>query len=497
MDVGLSAAVQALGPALLATLQLLLAAVVSAHVVLHKRDVRAAIGWLGLVWLVPLAGSILYALFGINRIRRRASGLKANRPQQRAALRPDGHPDTGLLAPGSTALVSNGPGRAAAPPPLPALARLMDRVAGTPLVDGNKITALPGGNAAYAAMLDAIETSSRTLALSTYIFDADAAGRRFVDALAAAVRRGVAVRVLIDGVGARYSRPPVLPLLRQQGVTVTEFLPTLLPMSLHYANLRNHRKILVADGQVGFTGGMNIREGHCREHGRDAIDDIQFELQGPVVGHLMEAFADDWAFACGELLSGEGWFPQQPPAGPVTARGIAAGPDESFERIRWAILGALSEARQRVRIVTPYFLPDATLSTALNLAALRGIALDIVLPAHSNLRLMQWASWAKLARFLIRGCRVWITPPPFDHSKLMTVDGTWSLIGSANWDPRSLRLNFEFNVEAYDASLASTLDALIDQRIARARRVTLNEVEKRPIALKLRDGGAWLLSPYL
>ncbi|QLH39019.1 MAG: PLDc N-terminal domain-containing protein [Defluviicoccus sp.] len=491
MDAGLWQQLQALAPALLATFQLLLAAVVSAHVILHKRDVRAAIGWLGLIWLVPLAGSVLYALFGINRIRRRASGLKAHR----SPLRPDAR--HAAAAPASVPCGGQQLRDAAPPQPLPALARLMDRVAGMPLVHGNHILPLAGGVAAYAAMLHAIETANRTLALSTYIFDADATGRRFVDALAAAAHRGVAVRVLIDGVGGRYSRPLVLTLLRERGVTAVEFLPSLFPLSLHYANLRNHRKILVADGRIGFTGGMNIRQGHCLDEGRDAIDDIQFELHGPVVGHLMDTFADDWAFASGELLSGEDWFPRLPAAGPVTARGIAAGPDEAAERIRWAILGALSEARQRVRIVTPYFLPDATLSTALNLATLRGIALDIVLPARNNLRLMQWASWAKLARFLIHGCRVWLTPPPFDHGKLMTVDGAWSLIGSANWDPRSLRLNFELNVEAYDVSFASKLDDLIDARIARARPVTLDDVERRPLAFKLRDGAAWLLSPYL
>lgn len=469
----------------LAILQLLLSVLVSAHVILHKRDVRAAIGWLGLVWLVPLAGPILYTLFGINRIRRRATGLKA----QRSRLPLGTRPVLGDRRNTKCALSDI--------QPLPALARLIDRVAGASLVSGNRITPLAGGEVAYGAMLRAIDDAAHTLALSTYIFDADAAGLRFVDALAAATARGVAVRVLIDGVGGRYSRPPVLPILQQRGITAVEFLPSLLPLSIHYANLRSHRKILVADGRIGFTGGMNIRHGHCLESGPNAIDDIHFLLEGPVVGHLNEAFADDWAFAAGEQLSGDGWFPHLPQVGSVTARGIAAGPDEAFERIRWAILGALSEARQRVRIVTPYFLPDATLSTALNLAALRGLMLDIVLPARNNLRLLQWASWAKLSRFLVPGSRVWVTPLPFDHSKLMTVDGVWSLFGSGNWDSRSLRLNFEFNVEAYDKALASALDELIDRRIARAHRVTIVDVEDRPLAYKLRDGAAWLLSPYL
>jgi cardiolipin synthase len=161
------------------------------------------------------------------------------------------------------------------------------------------------------------------------------------------------------------------------------------------------------------------------------------------------------------------------------------------------MLGAMSQARERIRIVTPYFLPDTALSTTLQLAALRGVGIDIAFPERNNLRLVQWASWAKIFQFLARDCRVWLTPPPFDHSKLMTVDGLWSLIGSMNWDPRSLRLNFEFGVECYDAALAAEVDALIDHKIGMSRPLTLADVHARSFPTKLRDGAAWLLSPYL
>jgi cardiolipin synthase len=470
-------------PPLAATVQVLLAATASAHVVLHKRDVRAAIGWIGLIWLVPFAGSILYGLFGINRIRRRASELRASELRTR---RPPAHPRA------RPAVDRIATGRHLLP-----IARLMDQVGNLPLSSGNAITPLVGGERAYAAMLEAIDGARRSLGLVTYIFDNDSAGARFIEALAAAVARGVAVRVLIDSVGARYSRPPATGLLRRRGVPTAEFLPNLVPLSLHYANLRNHHKILVVDGRVGFTGGMNIRSGHCTTCGPDAIQDIHFRLEGPIVGHLAEAFADDWAFATREQLKGENWFPALPNAGRVLARGIAAGPDEAFERIRWALLAALSQAKERVRVVTPYFLPDTALATSLQLAALRGVAIDIAIPERSNLRLVQWASTAKLLHLVARGCQIWRTAPPFDHSKLLTVDGLWSMIGSANWDQRSLRLNFEFNVECYDADFAGMIDGLIDGKLATARRMTAAELATRPLAVKLRDGAAWLLSPYL
>jgi cardiolipin synthase len=161
------------------------------------------------------------------------------------------------------------------------------------------------------------------------------------------------------------------------------------------------------------------------------------------------------------------------------------------------MLTAISSAKLSVRIVTPYFLPDRDLTTALNLASLRGVEVDIVLPSQNNLRLVQWATTPFWYPLLQRGCRIWLTPPPFDHSKLMVVDGNWLMIGSANWDPRSLRLNFEFNVECYDAVLAYSIDKKIMEKIQSARRVTEIDLKTRPLWIKLRDGFARLFAPFL
>jgi len=183
--------------------------------------------------------------------------------------------------------------------------------------------------------------------------------------------------------------------------------------------------------------------------------------------------------------------------GTVIARGIADGPDEDHDKLQWTILGALDCARRSVRIVTPYFLPDQSMISALNLAAMRGIEVDIILPAQSNLRVVQWASTALLWQVLEHGCRIWLTPPPFDHSKIMLVDGCWSFIGSSNWDARSLRLNFEFNVECYDCELAASLDRLVRDKLTVARQLSLEEVDRRSLPVKLRDNGARLFTPYL
>jgi cardiolipin synthase len=215
----------------------------------------------------------------------------------------------------------------------------------------------------------------------------------------------------------------------------------------------------------------------------------------------MHAFAFDWHFTTGEDLPDDVWCPPSPgpetPVGDVVARGIPDGPDADFETLLMTILGAIAQARRSVRLATPYFLPDQPLIDTLRVAALRGVDVEIVLPEHGNLRMVQWAMTAQLPQVLAWGCRVHLSRPPFDHTKLMVIDGAWSLIGSANLDPRSLRLNFEYNVECYSPPLAATLGAMLDAKIAAGRPLTVAELARRPLARRLRDGAAWLAQPYL
>jgi cardiolipin synthase A/B len=306
------------------------------------------------------------------------------------------------------------------------------------------------------------------------------------------------VRVLVDDVGARYSRPRIARRLRRRDVRVAHFMPGLLPWRMPYFNLRNHRKIMVVDGRTAFTGGMNIRDEFWR--GMDPhhfARDLHFRIEGPVVCEIQEAFAEDWTFTTGERLEGEAWFPTLASVGDVVARGIFDGPDIDYEKLETVILGALAVARRSVRILTPYFLPDPALLSALGVAALRGVDVEVVVPAENNLALVQWASAAQLDQMIEKGVRVYASPPPFDHGKLMVVDEYWTLVGSANWDPRSLQLNFEFNVECYDAALGASMTTLFAERRDASKPVTLEALHARPLPVKLRDGVARLFSPYL
>ncbi len=461
--------------------------VAAGHVVLTKRDSRSAIGWVGVILLTPIVGAILYVMFGVNRIQRKARGLvrRHGLTDSSAGHRmPADEAVHQVLGEDGLHLVS--------------LARFVSKLTHLPLVDGNRLTPLTSGRDTYDQMIAAIESAQKSIALMTYIFDNDAAGRTFADALGRAVARGVQVRVLIDAVGARYTWPSIRRLLKAKGVPYASFLPTLIPGKLHYSNLRNHRKILVVDGTLGFTGGMNIREGHLCEPGYPyQIKDLHFRVEGPVVAHLRSTFAVDWDFTTGERLEGELWFPSIPAVGHSLCRGIADGPDLDFDKILLTILGAVGVAQRSIDVITPYFLPEQPLITALNVAAMRGVAVNIFLPEKNNLKLVQWASLAQLWQVLQRGCRVWLTQPPFDHSKLMVVDGAWAMVGSSNWDPRSLRLNFEFNLECYDVDFAAQLAALVAAKRASSREITLAEVDGRPLWQRLRDGVCRLALPYL
>lgn len=457
------------------------------HLIIRRRDVRSAAGWMGLIWLAPIIGVILYALFGINRIKRRARTARPVRADYR-----DWIPDPGEQGEALRAHLGDRWRH------LVRLAPLGDRVTGRPLLGGCTVEPLVDGEEAYAAMLDAIERAESSITLLSFIFDADRVGKMFADALGRAVTRGVDVRVLIDAMGARYSVPRMSGHLKRVDVRVAHFMPGFLPWRTPYVNLRNHRKIMVVDGRVAFTGGMNIRAEFWPESDDEhGARDLHFRVEGPVVCEIQEAFAEDWTFTTGERLEGEPWFPTLEPVGSTMARGISDGPDIDFENIQLMLMGALSVARSSVRIITPYFLPDQQLISALNICAMRGVQVEVIIPGKSNQKLVQWACNAQLDQMLERGVRVFASPEPFDHSKLMLVDGCWVLFGSANWDPRSLQLNFEFNVEAYDPKVAARLGEIFKERREASREITMEEMASRPVPVKVRDGVARLFSPYL
>lgn len=466
----------------------LLALAGAGHALLYKRDPRSAFAWIAVCLIFPLAGPLLYFLFGINRVRTRARQLTRRFPFHLGVAYERG--DYGVPDPVVEPI--------RLPPEWRVLARVSDAVTQRPLVEGNAAEPLHNGEAAYPAMLEAIEAARSRVWLATYIFETGPTGRRFIDALVRAEQRGVDVRVLLDGVGELYSLPWAGVLLRRRGVRVSRFMrPRLLPPQIHI-NLRNHRKILAVDGRQAFVGGMNLGDRHFAgdvDNPRRVVD-MHFRLRGPIVTQVETVFAEDWRFATGEIT---------PPtvrhapdaAGRAVCRAFTDGPNEDLDRMTHVLIGAISTAHERVDIMTPYFIPPPGLIASLQAAAMRGVRVTVLLPGRNNLPFVHWATRNLLWELLQFGVDVRYQPPPFVHTKLFMVDTHYAIVGSSNLDPRSLRLNFELAVEIFEYAFGAELCAHFDRQAQISQRVTVEEMDARSLPVRARDAICWLFTPYM
>jgi cardiolipin synthase len=450
-----------------------LAAAVTLHALLRKRDVPATIAWIGIAWLAPLFGPLLYYGFGINRVRRRARRLKGG---ARGGAR------RGEFG-GSTH-------------PMDRLAVAVGAITGRETSPGEVVAILNCGDEAYPRMLEAIEGAKIGIRLATYIFRDDELGGRFIEALARAADRGVEIRVLIDGFGGGFLWSSAYHALRRRGVPAARFLHSLLPWKMPFLNMRLHKKSLLVDGEIAFIGGLNIgAENLIAANPKHPVRDVHFQVGGGLIRQIEQEFDDDWSFTTRQKPMRASRIADEEGNASAPARVIVSGPDQEVDKLVLVLLSAIQTARRAIRIITPYFLPDEQLLTALQLASARGVDVDIVVPAVNNQFLVAWALRPHIRPLLDSGVRVWRGPPPFDHSKLMTIDGRWSLIGSANWDMRSLRLNFEQCVEFYGTEIADRLSQIIDSR--RHQRITAEEIDGRSMPMKLRDAAARLAFPYI
>lgn len=458
------------------------------HAMLNKRDPRAAWGWITVIVLLPYLGVLLYFVMGVNRVETRAHRLRP--PVRRGLVGLDHIVDVrhrrGEEAP-------------AVPRPLRQLARTADAVTGRPLLDGNVLTLLFNGEEAYPRMLEAIEGARESILLATYIFDVDDTGEQFIEALARAADRGVCVCVLVDGYAElSWVRPRASRRLTARGVKVARFhAPSLLPPSLHI-NLRNHRKLLIVDGDIGFTGGMNISDRHLTKKPpvNTRETDVHCELHGPIVRQLADTFVEDWRYSEAGDCPCASELPAETHPGAI-CRVITDGPNEDLGQLTLVLLSALACADKRVRIMSPYFLPPRELIAAMEAAALRGVVVEVYLPSRSDQDRVHWAMQKMLDEMVRNGVRIYVQPPPFAHAKLIVVDGEYAQIGSANLDPRSLRLNFELMVEVYDQAFAQALERHMDAVRSRSQLLRLEELLRRPLPIRLRNAFWWLFSPYL
>lgn len=453
------------------------------HALIYKKDSRAAFGWIAVCIFLPLFGPLLYFIFGINRVHKRARALAA--PFLDEAL----HEQNRTI---SDELLEQ------IPDSLENLQKVSNRISELPLTGGNQIESLFAGEQTYAEMLKAISTAKKYIYLCVYIFKRDKIGKQFIQALIEAKNRGVEVYVLIDGIGELYSWRKVRRKLTKHGVQVLRFLPPkLIPFNFSI-NLRNHRKLLVIDDVFGFVGGMNISAEYFQKDGteKESLKDIHFKITGNLLQQLRHVFEIDWHFVGGKINTSASQDKCNS-ISPTVCRAIIDGPGENLDHLSIILLCAINSANHAIILMTPYFLPNRELISALQTAALRGVAVTIILPGKNNLSYVQWASRHMLWELLENDVEIYYQPPPFSHSKLFVIDNQYSLIGSANIDPRSLRLNYEVGVEVYEVDFATNLSSYAQSVLQTCRRVTLEEVDNRSLPIKIRDGIAWLFSPYL
>ena len=469
------------------------------HLLLKPRDARTSLLWIFFTFIFPLLGPFAYVLFGINTVpskgwRKQYSDI-AFQKRQRLNFR-SAHPLAAMHA-------SRNALRATLDDPrLAPLNRILDHLSSNhPLLGGNDIRLLGAAPHALEEMFQAIRQARHHIHLATYIFNDDAVGERLMNLLLEKAGEGVQVRVLYDAFGSAgaslrrfFWRRRRVPNLMLTGFSQANVLKRKFQL-----NLRNHRKILVIDGTLAFTGGINFHDVYLPRDGQPGAIDYHFRVCGPAVLELQYTFLRDWYYMTdlpAEKLLAGCFFPVPVAAGSVIARLQNSGPTrEETGAALDTFFAAINLARKQVLIVTPYFVPPEPLILALRQAAFRGVEVKILVPRVNNHPTLKLASQALYATLLVSGVRIFEREPPFIHAKAAVIDEGTTIVGSANFDPRSLFLNYETNLVVFDEAFTSQLKATILSDLACAREITYAEWRRRPLTHKLAQNFFNLFHP--
>ncbi len=449
-----------------------------------RKQPVSTLAWITAIVTLPYLGSLLFLLVGINRVERRAALKLAARQQ------------IGRLVPG-LARFQLLPGEALEPQ-VQRLLRLADRVSTTKCCFGNAVEILTNTNRTLGLIEQAISSAKESIHLEYYIFQPDKTGYRLRDLLIRKAAEGVKIRFLFDGVGSMFLGRKFLRPMVQAGITVASALPGASFRERWSINLRNHRKIVIVDGVLGFTGGMNIGDEYIGRNRRLGYwRDTHLRLQGPAVLQLQQVFAEDWFFATGEQPTGPAWYPPTEQAGDQIAQVIAGGPDGDVDVFYSLFFAAINEASDRVTLATSYFIPTPALVTALEMAAHRGVRVRLMVPAIGDHQWMVVAGRGYYESLLESGVEIYEYQRGLLHSKTLTIDGLWSIVGSPNFDTRSLLLNFEVGVVLYGLKSAGQLEEQFADDLRQSKRIDLVEFRRRPPFQKLAGQVLKLFSPVL
>jgi cardiolipin synthase len=376
--------------------------------------------------------------------------------------------------------------------------RAMGSLLGPPLVEGNRVTVLRNGDEIFPSMLDAIRGARRTITFETYIYWSGEVGRAFTGALSERARSGVRRHLLLDWVGTGKMDRGDLQTMERSGIQVEKYHP-LRWYTLARLNNRTHRKLLVVDGRVAFTGGVGIADkwsGHAQDpdHWRDS----HFRVEGPAVAQFQAAFVDNWMKTRAEVLLGEDYFPALPRVGDMTAQLFRSSFREGSESVRLMYLLSIASARRNIRLSASYFVPDDLAVAAFVEAGRRGVSIEIILPGdRTDVELTRRASRARWGELLEADVAIYEYRPTMYHAKIMIVDDAWISVGSTNFDNRSFRLNDEANLNVFDHDLARVLIRDFEEDKAHSKGVSLDAWRRRPWTEKAIEHAAGLLRSQL
>lgn len=466
-----------------------------------RREATSSILWIFTAWAFPVLGPLLYLMFGINHVPRKA--LRKHTTDRRFQTERQAREDAERPMAAWSATRQSLAGE-----PADEDARYLNRALNSilpedPLMSSNLVTPLVDGDQAYPAMLEAISNARNHVHLQTFIVGNDKTGRKFLDLLAAKARDGVKVRFLYDRFGSTAAAMGGLfnDYRRVPNMAISGWTQSNLLKRQFQFNLRNHRKIAVIDGKTGFIGGVNLRDDNTSGESGTAIRDYHFMVRGPVVHEMQYAFLRDWYFMTDEnpnVLLSKNHFPKQESCGPAMARLANSGPtSEEMEVIAKVFFECISWARSELLVVTPYFAPSADILQALKSAARRGVNIRLLMPLDNNHIYTELAGMALYEELMDNGVRIFRRRPPFIHAKALVADGQVALIGSANFDLRSLRLNYESNMAVFDDDFALRLRAIILNDFAAGEEINPVQWRRRPLRRKMLENASYLLTPIL
>jgi cardiolipin synthase len=459
---------------------------VLAPIIIRKHEAGEAMAWLALALFQPIPGGVLYACFGRQLLGRRRVKAAARAVQwvetpQRLARLHEHAADDGAIDSANRDLF-----------------RLASTVAATRPLGGNTGQIIDGEDY-IDRLIEDIESATRHVHLLSYIYRDDATGRRLADVLARAVERGVRCRVLVDGSGSANFLDTLAPRMRRDGIEVRDALPSrFFRRTLARIDVRNHRKLAIIDGTIGYMGSKNLCDADYGHRKYGPWIDLTARMTGPMAMQLQMLFFEDWVAEAGALPDDEHeLFPAPEHTGEIIAQALPSGPGRRMEAFRDVILSAINEANERVVMVTPYFIPDAPTLLALKLRAQAGVAVDLIVPEKSNSSLVNAAAKSTLAELLEAGARVHLHRGGLLHVKALTIDDAVVVFGSGNFDRRSFRLNYEINLLGHGPQVTRALRTRLEAYLGDCRRLHADELRGRPWIQKLADDTAKLVSPLL